>query len=352
MDGYAVNASEIPQEGTCTLHIIGTSWAGRPFKQALRPGSCIRIMTGGMIPEGADTVVAQENVQRKGDEIIIDARTRKGENVRPAGEDIASGDLILRAGTQLYPAELGLVASLGIEELEVYRRIRVAFFSTGDELRSLGENLSEGQIYDSNRYTLHGMLTRLGAELVDLGVIRDTRGNIENAFRVAAEKADAIITTGGVSVGEADFVRECLEKIGKIDFWKVAIKPGRPLAFGQVHNSWFFGLPGNPVSVMVTFYQFVQPALKKLMGETGSEILAVKATCTSNLKKRPGRMEFQRGILQRNNTGELTVTKTGEQGSGILSSMSRANCFIVLQAESDGVVAGEIVEVQPFFGLV
>ncbi len=352
MDGYAVNAASIPADGTTELRVIGTSWAGKPCKQALQRGTCVRIMTGGLIPEGADTVVAQENAQRNEDSIVIDARTRKGENVRPAGEDITCGDLILQSGTPLYPAELGLIASLGIAEVTVYRRIRVAFFSTGDELRSIGEPLEEGQIYDSNRYTLYGMLTRLGAEVIDLGVVRDTPEAIESAFQSAAEKADVIITTGGVSVGEADFVRECLDRIGRIDFWKVAMKPGRPLAFGQVHDTWFFGLPGNPVSVMVTFYRFVQPALRKLMGDETFEPLTVKVICTSNLKKRPGRMEFQRGVLQRNSTGELTVCKTGDQGSGILSSMSQANCFIILPTESDGVVAGEAAEVQPFFGLV
>ena len=232
------------------------------------------------------------------------------------------------------------------------RKPRVAFFSTGDELQSIGETLQDGNVFDSNRYTLHGMLTRLGAEIIDMGVIRDVKADLEKAFNEAASYADVIITSGGVSVGEADYVKEILAKLGQVNFWKVAIKPGRPLAFGKLKNAWFFGLPGNPVSVMVTFYQFVQPAIHKLMTRQYIEPLTTRAVCLSKLKKRPGRVEYQRGILEKDHTSRLVVHKTGAQGSGILSSMSQANCFIILPMASEGVQPGAEVDVQPFFGLV
>ena len=232
------------------------------------------------------------------------------------------------------------------------RRVRVAFFSTGDELRSIGEPLDDGAIYDSNRYTLYGMLKRMDAEITDMGVIKDDRAALEEAFSIAAANTDVLITSGGVSVGEADYIKEALAKLGKVDFWKVAIKPGRPLAFGHVGNAVFFGLPGNPVSVMVTFYEFAQPALRKMAGEDDTGILTLKARCDSSLKKRPGRVEYQRGILQTDQDGNLTVIKTGAQGSGILRSMSQANCFIILPVDSSGVEPGTLVDIQPFSGLV
>lgn len=352
MDGYAVRADDIPAEGTGQLSVVGTSWAGVPYKELIKPGECARIMTGGILPEGTDTVIIQESVERTDDKIKIDAETRRGDNVRQAGEDIAIGALVLTKGSRLTAADLGLLASLGIGEVMIKRKLRVAFFSTGDELRAIGEQLDEGSVYDSNRYTLFGMLTRLGCDLLDMGVIRDKREDVEEAFLAAAEIADVIITSGGVSVGEADFVKETIEKLGKVEFWKVAMKPGRPLAFGRVKNACFFGLPGNPVSVMVTFYQFVQPALRKLMGENQTDVMTMKVPSVSKLKKRPGRLEYQRGIMERNEQGELVVRKTGAQGSGILSSMSQANCFIILSIESSTVEPGSLVDVQPFFGLV
>jgi molybdopterin molybdotransferase len=352
MDGYAFNAADIPKNGTKTLKIAGTSWAGKPYGQTVQAGTCVRIMTGGLMPGGTDTVAIQEQVQLAGDVITIDTRQRKHDNVRKAGENFSKGDLLIQAGRYLCPADLGLIASLGMGEIRVKRRVRVAFFPTGDELRSAGETLDDGSIYNSNSYTLHGMLTRLGVDITDLGIVRDNRDAIEKALLTAAGSADAIITSGGVSVGDADFVREILHKTGKVDFWKVAMKPGRPLAFGKVRESWFFGLPGNPVSSMVTFYQFVQPALKKLMGIAKEEPLTLRVTCVSNLKKRPGRVEYQRGILQRDKSGDLVVSKTGAQGSGILSSMTQANCFIILPMENDGVMAGDMVEVQLFAGLI
>ena len=352
MDGYAVNSGDIPSSGNVELHVSGTAWAGKPYDGKLTAGSCVRIMTGAIMPEGTDTVIIQEDVQVTGSGIMIDGATRKGDNVRQAGEDIAAGDLILSRGRRLNPADIGLIASLGIAEVCVVRRLRVAFFSTGDELRSIGETLSDGAIYDSNRYTLYGMLERMGADIIDMGVIKDDRDALEEAFSIAAANADVLITSGGVSVGEADYIKEILAKLGQVDFWKVAIKPGRPLAFGQVGNALFFGLPGNPVSVMVTFYEFVQPALRKMIGEDDAGVLSLKARCDSKLKKRPGRVEYQRGILQRDEDGDLVVVKTGAQGSGILRSMSQANCFIILPIASSGVEPGEFVDIQPFSGLV
>lgn len=352
MDGYAVIGADLPASGARELKLIGTSWAGKPYPGRIQSGQCARIMTGAVIPEGADTVVIQERVERDGDTVRIGPGNAPGQNVRRAGEDIATGQVALNAGKRLMPAELGLLASLGIGEVKVRRRPRVAFFSTGDELRSIGEPLGPGEIYDSNRYTLYGMLQRLGVEVIDMGVVRDDREAIQRAFTEAAQMADAVITSGGVSVGEADYVKETLERLGKVDFWKIAMKPGRPLAFGRVREALFFGLPGNPVSVMATFYQFVQPALRRLMGETGIQPVKVKACCTSRLKKAPGRVEFQRGILQTGADGTLEVRGTGEQGSGILSSMSRANCFIILPMECAAVEPGTPVDVQPFEGLV
>ncbi len=354
MDGYAIQSSDIPTESTTSLKKIGISWAGKPYKGDVNKGECVRIMTGAAMPTGTDTVVMQEHVQieniQEGEQIIIDHTHQAGQNVRQAGEDIPAGGQVLCKGKILTPADLGLLASVGISEVNVITKLRVAFFSTGDELRPVGSQLEVGQIYDSNRYTLHGMLSRLGVEIIDLGVIKDERDAVERAFIHAADKADVIITSGGVSVGDADFVKETLEKIGEVNFWKVAMKPGRPLAFGKIKNAWFFGLPGNPVSVMVTFYLFVQPALKKLSGSTYQAPLLINATCQTKLRKRPGRIEYQRGILTQNKDDptKYEVIKTGAQGSGILRSMSDANCFIILAMESGGVDIGDDVQVLPF----
>ncbi|MCH7696376.1 MAG: molybdopterin molybdotransferase MoeA [Proteobacteria bacterium] len=352
MDGYAVQGTDLPESGIKELKLVGTVFAGKPLKETIISGTCARIMTGGVMPQGTDSVVIQENVERHGDVVRIGNDTRYGDNVRQAGEDIKIGDVILRKGVRLTPANIGLVASLGIGEVMVTRKPRVAFFSTGDELRSIGEKLEDGDVYDSNRYTLHGMLMRLGAEIIDMGVIKDVKEDVEKAFNEAASYADVVITSGGVSVGEADYVKEIMKKIGNVDFWKVAIKPGRPLAFGKINNAYFFGLPGNPVSVMVTFYQFVQPALYKLMGSQHIEPITCTAVCLSTLKKRPGRVEYQRGVLERDSSGQLVVHKTGAQGSGILSSMAQANCFIILPMDSTGVSKGNSVDIQPFFGIV
>ena len=353
MDGYAVRMADLSPDGEVTLRLIGTSYAGVLFDGTVEPGECVRIMTGGKLPEGTDTVVIQERVQAEGKAVRIGSGHRKGQNVRRAGEDVAAGQIVLRAGAGIRPAELGVAASLGIAELSVYRRLRVAFFSTGDELRSIGTQLVEGQIYDSNRYTLYGMLTRLGCEVIDMGVVRDDPALLETAFREASAMADVIITSGGVSVGEADFIKDILHRLGEVLFWKIAMKPGRPLAYGRIGDAHFFGLPGNPVAVMVTFYEFVRDALLALMGKTGSAAFPTfHVPCVSPLKKAPGRTEFQRGVLFQDESGTWRVRVTGEQGSGILSSMSEANCFIVLPEATGNVAAGTIVEVQVMEGII
>ena len=353
MDGFALAGSDLPGEGERTLSVVGTAWAGRPLQVGVEPGQCARIMTGAVMPRGTDTVVMQEHVQRSKDSIVIDARHRAGQHVRPAGEDISAGSVGVRRGAVIHPAQLGVLASLGVARVEVLRRPKVAFFSTGDELRGLGEKLEEGQIYDSNRYTLYGVLTRLGMQIMDLGVVPDEPRALESALLDASQTADAIVTTGGVSVGEADFVTQVLEQTGQVNFWKVAMKPGRPFAFGRIGKAWFFGLPGNPVSVMTTFYQLVQPALLAMTGaEVDDPVIMLSARCTHGLKKKTGRREFQRGILQQDDQGGYRVTGTGHQGAGILSSMAEANCFIVLEENQGAVEAGDSVSVQPFRGLV
>lgn len=304
------------------------------------------------MPDSTDTVVIQERVRVLGDtEVEIPTGEKPGQNVRAAGEDIAAGDVVLESGHLIGPADLGLLASVGIAEVPVLRRIRVAFFSTGDELREVGEPLEDGHIYNSNRYTLSAMLRRLHVEALDLGVVRDDRAAVAQAFHDASEQADMVITSGGVSVGEADYVKDVLGELGDVSFWKVAIKPGRPLAFGRIGPAKFFGLPGNPVSVMVTFYQFVRPALLRMAGATEVPPLTLQVPVTSSLRKRQGRAEYQRGILRKEQDGSHTVTRTGAQGSGILTSMSQANCFIVLPMERADVQEGEMVEVIPFSGI-
>jgi molybdopterin molybdotransferase len=352
MDGFAVRASDLATSGRAKLKVIGTAFAGKPFNAPVGPRDAVRIMTGGAMPSGTDTVIMQEHADPSDGFIEIDANHKLGQNVRAAGEDLKRGQLVLDAGHRLAPADLGLIASLGIGEVSVFRRVRVAYFSTGDELRSLGEPLGVGEIYDSNRYTLFAMLKRIDAEIIDMGVVRDTREAVQVALEEAAAVADVVVTSGGVSVGEADYIKDVLEIIGQVRFWKVAMKPGRPLAFGSIGPTRFFGLPGNPVSVMVTFYQFVQPALLKMAGARQYDPVLVTARTTGVLKKRPGRTEYQRGILSHGNNGELLVSPTGDQGSGILRSMSIADCFIILPAESARVEADSIVSVQPFHGLM
>lgn len=352
MDGYALNAKDIPANGNSTLKMAGTAFAGTPYQGKVQSGECIRIMTGAKVPDDVDTVVMQEHVIKEDDNITIGPGHCKGQNVRLIGEDVKQDQAVLFPGKLIKAAELGLLASLGVAEVTVKRKLKVAFFSTGDELRPVGELLEEGQIYDSNRYSIYGMLKALEVDILDLGVIPDDRKAIETAFQQAAKQADAVITSGGVSVGDADYVKETLDKLGTVNFWKIAMKPGKPLAFGKIENAMFFGLPGNPVSVMATFYQFVQPALRRMMGQDHTTTVSVQIPCGEALKKRPGRTDFQRGIMQYDSAGRLTVKSVGMQASHIMSGMSLANCFIVLPAEAGNIEAGTLVEVQPFEGLM
>ena len=357
MDGYAVRHADLNSAGDTVLHLAGSAFAGRQFAGTLGTRECVRIMTGAVMPRGADTVVIQEIVQAEGDKICIPDGQKKGQNRRLAGEDLAAGKPVLRAGQLVGPAALGLIASLGLAEVTVRRRLRVAFFSTGDELASIGSALKPGEVYDSNRYTLYGMLSRLGCDIIDMGVVRDDPASLERALKSAAADADAIITSGGVSVGEADFIRELLGKLGEVVFWKIAMKPGRPMAFGKIaaagNEAHFFGLPGNPVAVMVTFYEFVRDALLALSGRTDDFALPLlQVPCTASIKKSPGRTEYQRGLLARDDRGQWSVCPTGAQGSGVLRSMAQANCFIVLEHERGSVEPGQLVQVQLFDGLV
>jgi molybdopterin molybdotransferase len=353
MDGYAVRFADLKPDGEVALRSMGSSFAGAPFKGTVAAGQCVRIMTGGVVPAGADTIVMQEHVKADKDRVTVGPGHKKGQNLRRAGEDLKVGQVALKRGLALRPAEIGLISSLGIGEVTVYRKLRVAFFSTGDELVSIGTQPGEGQIFDSNRYTLHGMLTRLGCEVLDMGVVRDDPKLLEKAFHDAAAAADVVITSGGVSVGEADFVKDLLNKLGEVVFWKIAMKPGRPLAYGKIGAAHFFGLPGNPVSVMVTFYQFVRDALLALSGRDPVPPLPTfRVPCVSSLKKAPGRTEFQRGVLSQDAGGNWSVRVTGEQGSGILRSMAEANCFIILPDAQGNVASGTLVEVQPMEGVV
>ncbi len=357
MDGYALAGTDLPGEKNRRLRVLGTAWAGRPFEGEAAPGSAVRIMTGAVMPPSTDTVIMKEQVEEltdeQGEAIVIGQGHVAGQNVRQAGEDIAIGDRVLSPGKCIMAAELGLLGSLGIAEVTVKRRLRVAYFSTGDELRSLGEPLKLGEVYDSNRHTLYGMLTRLGVELIDLGVIRDERDAVREAFLEAARVGDAVISTGGASSGDADYIGETLAELGEVRFWRIAIRPGRPLAFGRIGDAMFFGLPGNPVAVMVTFYQFVQPALTRMMGsDEAHPNPTVRAICLTPLRKKPGRVEIYRAILERNADGRSTVRSTGQTGSGLLHTMSDANCFIILPEDGESVEAGAEVDVQPFFGLI
>ena len=352
MDGWALRFEDLLANATATLTEVGSSFAGQPFAGAVGKGQCVRIFTGGVVPEGCDAVVMQEKAQASGKSITFSSGVKLGQNVRYAGEDLQAGAVALAKGRIVRPAELGLLASLGIGEIGVYRPLRVVFFSTGDELVSIGSPLGDGQIYDSNRYTLHGMLARLGCDVIDMGVVRDDPALLEKAFHDASEIGDVVITSGGVSVGEADYVKQLLTKLGEVVFWKIAMKPGRPLAYGKIGHAHFFGLPGNPVSVMVTFYQFVRDALLTLQGVNPVPVQPLlKAICTSAIKKAPGRTEFQRGVLYLED-GIYKVRTTGEQGSGILKSMSDANCFIMLHDHVGNVDAGTTVEVQILEGVI
>jgi molybdopterin molybdotransferase len=350
MDGYAVRFDSLDTAGETRLSVVGTAFAGNSFSGLVGKGQAVRIMTGAVLPAGADCVVVQEATRIEDGMVIVPAGQRLGQNTRRAGEDLARGAVALAAGKRVGPAELGLIASLGIAEVAVKRRLRVAFFSTGDELASIGKPLAPGEVYDSNRYTLHGLLTRLGAEIIDMGVVPDVPEALEATLREAAEVADAIITTGGVSVGEADFVRDVLARLGAVSFWKLNIKPGRPMAFGKIGKAWLFGLPGNPVAVMVSYTQFALDALHRLSGLDPLPLRPLlNVTAANAIKKQPGRREYLRGTVAAVD-GQWQVNTVGNQGSGVLRSMSEANCFVVLPEDCAGVQAGDSVQVQLFEG--
>lgn len=346
MDGYAFKFADLANSNTLTL--IGQSFAGHPYNGPIQEGSCIRIMTGAPVPDGYDTVQMQEKVIANGDQITIEAPQAVGANVRYCGQEMKAGGKVLSAGTQVGAAELGVLATIGVSELKVVRRVKVAFFSTGDELRPVGSKLAPGQIYDSNRYSILGLLTRASVEWIDLGVIADDKEAIRNAFNEAADIADIVLTSGGVSVGDADYTKQILEEEGKITFWKLAIKPGKPFAFGHLGSAIFCGLPGNPVSSMVTFYKLVWPIIQKMQGLPVTQPVQLAAKLDCDIRKFPGRVEYQRGILSRNSQGESSVVIAGQQGSGMLTSMSLANCFVVLEKDQGDLSKGAMVTVEPF----
>ncbi|MBA3478317.1 MAG: molybdenum cofactor guanylyltransferase [Lautropia sp.] len=359
MDGYAVRGADLQPDAPTRHAVVGTSLAGTPFDGVLGEGQAVRIMTGGVMPPGADTVVVQEVVHTVAATrpaempwVIIPPGQRTGQNRRLCGEDLARGKPALRAGKRLTPADVGLAASLGLPHLPLQRRPKVAFFSTGDELLSIGEPPRAGKVYDSNRYTIHAMLARLGVEPVDLGVVPDRPEALEQAMQEAGRSADAVISSGGVSVGEADFTREVMARVGEVAFWTVAMRPGRPMAFGRVGDAYYFGLPGNPVAVMVTFYFFVRPALERLMGAMPSPPATLQVRSLSAVRKKPGRTEYQRAVLSRDTAGIVQASITGSQGSGVLRSMSEADCMMVLGHDQGNLAVGDWVDVIPFHGLV
>jgi molybdopterin molybdotransferase len=350
MDGFAFNLDSLKEKNT--LEVATTILAGDLSKQKIKPGFAAQVMTGSKIPNGTDTVLPFELVKQENDSIVINEIPKKGANIRRLGEDIKKNGEVLKKGVFLRPAEIGLIASIGISKVKVFKKIKVSFFSTGDEVVKAGQPIKSGQVYDSNHFTIQSMLKRINVECVDLGIIPDDKKLIEKTFKNAAKISDAIITTGGVSVGKADFMKDVLKKLGKVLFWKLSIKPGRPMAYGAFKTTPYFGLPGNPVAAMITFYQLVQPALKYLMGHDDYKLpMLLKAKCVTPIKKRPGRMEFQRGFFISSN-GELSVKPTPHQGSAILSSMSKANCLIVLDIDQKSIKVDDYVNIQLMEGLV
>ena len=350
MDGYAMNLDLLPDHGPFKLKVTGKLFAGNPLEGNLE--GALRIMTGATIPYGLNAVIPQEHVELNEGVITFQTKPQANQNIRRAGEDIKTGQTILKNGRSIEPCDLGLLASLGIDSIKVYRKIKVAFFSTGDEIISLGNPLLPGQVYDSNRYSLIGLLKRLDVETFDLGVIPDDKKIIEDTLKKASDIADIVITTGGVSVGEADYMKDILKKIGEILFWKISMKPGKPLAYGKIGQCHYFGLPGNPVSTMVTFYQFVREAVLTLSGQTPvPKIPIIKAKLLGPLKKIPGRTEFQRGAYEQDDQGTFKVSPLKDQGSGILRSMSEANCFILLHEDTAHLEKDMWVDIQLFDNL-
>ena len=364
MDGFAFDGKCLDTSNpTISLKVIGTAFAGKPYEGSIGPGQCLKIMTGAIMPADCDTVIPQEftNVIDENSIEFKQDQLKLGENRRLRGEDLQKGKPAIAAGRLLRPSDLGLAASLGITSLPVKRRLKVAILSSGDELRSLGQPLDAGSIYDSNRYSLSGLLNRLNLEIIDCGIVRDDPGSLKAAFIKAAGKADVLISSGGVSVGEADFTKQIMQELGDVGFWKIAMRPGRPMAFGVLKSvpgksparkTLFFGLPGNPVAVMVTFYQFVRAALLQLNGANQTEPPLTQAIAEAPIRKKPGRTEFQRAILGRGADGKPTVRLTGSQGAGILRSMSEANCFVILGHNQGNVAAGDLVDIALFDGLL
>lgn len=350
MDGYAIRSDDL---GLAEYHQVAEIMAGHPYPQALLPGECVKIMTGAPMPDEADTVVMREQAIENGQQISFTTDNIKaGQNVRQAGEDIALNQAVFSTGQRVQSPEMGMLASLGMSSINVFRRLKVAIFSTGDEVQAPDLPPSDHTIYDSNRFTLMGLLAQLGCEVLDLGIIEDNEALMMETLQLAAQQADVVMTSGGVSVGDADFIKSALEKLGQIDFWRINMRPGRPLAFGHIAERPFFGLPGNPVAVMVSFINFVEPALRKMQGETDWQPLKVQAIATEELRSRQGRTEFSRGIYSVNAFGQLEVKTTGKQGSGILRSMSQANCLIEIEPAVDKVSLGESVTIIPLQGRI
>ncbi|HFD4652466.1 TPA: bifunctional molybdopterin-guanine dinucleotide biosynthesis adaptor protein MobB/molybdopterin molybdotransferase MoeA [Vibrio parahaemolyticus] len=350
MDGYAIRSDDVDRD---SYQVVAEVMAGHAYDQPLEVGQAVKIMTGAPTPRNGDTVVMREQASQEGDKVTFNGSNIKaGQNVRQAGEDLAIGSDVFTAGTRLASPEMGMIASLGFGEANVFRKLKVAVFSTGDEVQAPGTEQKANSIYDSNRFTIMGMLEKLGCEILDFGILEDNEQLMIEALENASAQADVVMTSGGVSVGDADYIKLALDKLGQIDFWRINMRPGRPLAFGQINNKPFFGLPGNPVAVMVSFINFVEPALRKMQGEQGWKPLKVNAIATENLRSRQGRTEFSRGIYELDETGRLTVRTTGKQGSGILRSMSEANCLIEISPAIDTVKAGESVTIIPLQGRI
>ncbi|AWG83956.1 bifunctional molybdopterin-guanine dinucleotide biosynthesis adaptor protein MobB/molybdopterin molybdotransferase MoeA [Vibrio parahaemolyticus] len=350
MDGYAIRSDDVDRD---SYQVVAEVMAGHAYDQPLEVGQAVKIMTGAPTPRNGDTVVMREQASQEGDKVTFNgANIKAGQNVRQAGEDLAIGSDVFTAGTRLASPEMGMIASLGFGEANVFRKLKVAVFSTGDEVQAPGTEQKANSIYDSNRFTIMGMLEKLGCEILDFGILEDNELLMIEALENASAQADVVMTSGGVSVGDADYIKLALDKLGQIDFWRINMRPGRPLAFGQINNKPFFGLPGNPVAVMVSFINFVEPALRKMQGEQGWKPLKVNAIATENLRSRQGRTEFSRGIYELDDTGRLTVRTTGKQGSGILRSMSEANCLIEISPAIDTVKAGESVTIIPLQGRI
>ncbi|EGQ8274294.1 bifunctional molybdopterin-guanine dinucleotide biosynthesis adaptor protein MobB/molybdopterin molybdotransferase MoeA [Vibrio parahaemolyticus] len=350
MDGYAIRSDDVDRD---SYQIVAEVMAGHAYDQLLEVGQAVKIMTGAPTPLNGDTVVMREQASQEGDNVTFNgAHIKAGQNVRQAGEDLAIGSDVFTAGTRLASPEMGMIASLGFGEANVFRKLKVAVFSTGDEVQAPGTEQKANSIYDSNRFTIMGMLEKLGCEILDFGILEDNEQLMIEALENASAQADVVMTSGGVSVGDADYIKLALDKLGQIDFWRINMRPGRPLAFGQINNKPFFGLPGNPVAVMVSFINFVEPALRKMQGEQGWKPLKVNAIATENLRSRQGRTEFSRGVYELDDTGRLTVRTTGKQGSGILRSMSEANCLIEISPAIDTVKAGESVTIIPLQGRI